>query len=188
MKTSVLMAVAVATVSVVARVPHDATATAPAAKPDFLYERDVNGTNDWAEEDEVKVQGFFDFLFPNLAAKKNPQPKGPYRQQYSPDQYSPAPPAIESGLGEPDRPRLPAVEKETVYVTRLAQAAETPAAPAIVVKETVYITKAARSAETAAPVAPLAYVTPLPSLTSRVFAIKLKASTDNCLECNSGRI
>ncbi|KAK1848660.1 hypothetical protein CCHR01_08708 [Colletotrichum chrysophilum] len=165
MKTSVLIAVAVATVGVIARVPHDATATAPAAKPNFLYGRDVNGTNDWAEEDEVKLQGFFDIFFPNLAAKKNPQPRGPYRQQYSPDQYSPAPPAIESGLGEPDRPRLPAVEKETVYVTR-----------------------AARSAETAAPVAPPAYVTPLPSLTSRVFAIKLKASTDDCLECSSGRM
>ncbi|KAF0324792.1 hypothetical protein GQ607_007963 [Colletotrichum asianum] len=120
MKTSVLMAVTVATVGVIARVPHDATATAPAAKPNFLYGRDVNATNDWAEEDEVKLQGFFDFLFPNLAAKKNPQPREPYRQQYSPDQYSPAPPAVESGLGEPDRPRLPVVEKETVYVTRLA--------------------------------------------------------------------
>ncbi|EQB55737.1 hypothetical protein CGLO_04309 [Colletotrichum gloeosporioides Cg-14] len=156
MKTSVLMAVALATVGVVARVPHDATATAPAAKPDFLYERDVNGTNDWAEEDEMSTRGFFDFLFPNLAAKKNPQPRGPYRQQYSPDQYSPAPPVVESGLGEPERPRLPAVEKETVYITRLAHAAKTPAAAAVVVKETVYITKAARSAETAAPVAPLA--------------------------------
>ncbi|KAH9227691.1 hypothetical protein K456DRAFT_1729870 [Colletotrichum gloeosporioides 23] len=132
MKTSILMAVAVATVGVIARVPHDATATAPAAKPNFLYERDVNGTNDWAEEDEVKLQGFFDFLFPNLAAKKNPQQRGPYRQQYSPDQYSPAPPAVESGLAEPDRPQLPTVEKETVYITKAARAAETvaPVAPA----------------------------------------------------------
>ncbi|KAF5524904.1 hypothetical protein CGCA056_v002676 [Colletotrichum aenigma] len=168
MKTSVLMAVAVATVGVVARVPHDATATAPAAKPNFLYERDVNGTSDWAEEDEVKLQGFFDFLFPNLAAKKNPQQRGPYRQQYSPDQYSPAPPAIESGLGEPDRPQLPVVEKETVYITKVAQAAETPAA-AVVVKETVYITKAARAAETVAPVAPAAPVAPV---TPKVVSLK----------------